>query len=57
MRPIALLVAPILVALSVRLCDAQATDAREAVRSAVLDYVEGFYEGDTTPRSLASWVS
>lgn len=28
--------------------DAQATDAREAVRAAVLDYVEGFYEGDST---------
>jgi len=27
---------------------AQATADRDAVRSAVLDYVEGFYEGDTT---------
>jgi len=27
---------------------AQAADDREAVRRAVLDYVEGFYEGDTT---------
>ena len=27
---------------------AQAADEREAVRRAVLDYVEGFYEGDST---------
>ena len=27
--------------------DAQAQDAREQVRRAALDYVEGFYEGDT----------
>lgn len=31
-----------------RAASAQVTPDREAVRLAVLDYVEGFYEGDTT---------
>ena len=33
----------------------QPTTDREAVRRAVLDYVEGFYEGDTTKLARAMW--
>jgi hypothetical protein len=42
--------AAVLLALSVapQTAVAQAVDEREAVRRAVLDYVEGFYEGDST---------
>ena len=36
-----------LIAVLPRLAAAQAVPDREAVRLAVLDYVEGFYEGDT----------
>jgi hypothetical protein len=34
---------------------AQAADDREAVRQAVLDYVEGFYAGDTTRLARSVW--
>ena len=34
---------------------AQPTSDREAVRRAVLDYVEGFYEGDTTKLMRSVW--
>ena len=34
---------------------AQAPDDREAVRRAVLDYVEGFYEGDTARLMRSVW--
>lgn len=34
---------------------AQSTADREAVRMAVLDYVEGFYEGDTTRLVRSVW--
>lgn len=34
---------------------AQGADDREAVRQAVLDYVEGFYEGDTTRLARSVW--
>lgn len=34
---------------------AQGTPDREAVRLAVLDYVEGFYEGDTTRLVRSVW--
>ena len=34
---------------------AQSPADREAVRSAVLDYVEGFYEGDTTRLVRSVW--
>lgn len=34
---------------------AQAPSDREAVRSAVLDYVEGFYEGDTVRLVRSVW--
>jgi hypothetical protein len=34
---------------------AQAPAEREAVRAAVLDYVEGFYEGDTVRLVRSVW--
>lgn len=34
---------------------AQEADDREAVRQAVLDYVEGFYQGDTTRLVRSVW--
>jgi hypothetical protein len=34
---------------------AQGADDREGVRQAVLDYVEGFYEGDTTRLARSVW--
>jgi hypothetical protein len=38
----------LLLALSPHVAPSQAADDREQVRRAVLDYVEGFYEGDST---------
>ena len=34
---------------------AQGTDDREAVKAAVMDYVEGFYNGDTTRLVRSVW--
>jgi Putative lumazine-binding len=53
-RPSPLLVL-LLVAVLGRPAVAQGTPDREAVRLAVLDYVEGFYEGDTTRLVRSVW--
>lgn len=53
MRLLLLMVA-VLVLSPVRLC-AQQPDDRAAVRRAVLDYVEGFYEGDTIKLQRSVW--
>lgn len=44
---VGIIVATLSVAGAARSVNAQATPDREGVRRAVLDYVEGFYEGDT----------
>jgi hypothetical protein len=49
------LVALILLAAAGRPTAAQSSAEREAVRLAVLDYVEGFYEGDTTRLVRSVW--
>ena len=56
MRPILLLTAVAVLALGQRSVHAQAPSDREAVRLAVLDYVEGFYEGDTTRLVRSVWT-
>jgi hypothetical protein len=49
------LVALILLAAHGRPAAAQSSSDREAVRLAVLDYVEGFYEGDTARLVRSVW--
>jgi hypothetical protein len=49
------LVALILLAATGRPAAAQSSADREAVRLAVLDYVEGFYEGDTARLVRSVW--
>ena len=48
MKKIAGIVAALLLTLSAMDASAQTATDREGVRRAVLDYVEGFYEGDST---------
>lgn len=56
MRPILLLTAVAGLAFGPRSANAQAPSDRDAVRQAVLDYVEGFYEGDTTRLVRSVWT-
>ena len=56
MRPILLLTAVAILGFGPRSVNAQAPSDREAVRLAVLDYVEGFYEGDTTRLVRSVWT-
>jgi len=51
----ALILGSALLALASQPASAQPAAEREAVRRAVLDYVEGFYEGDTTKLVRAMW--
>ena len=56
MRPMLLLTAVAALASGPRSVNAQAPSDRDAVRLAVLDYVEGFYEGDTTRLVRSVWT-
>jgi len=56
MRHLLLLAGAALLAFGPRSVHAQASSDRDAVRLAVLDYVEGFYEGDTTRLVRSVWT-
>jgi hypothetical protein len=56
MRPLLLLTAVAALASGPRSVSAQAPSDRDAIRLAVLDYVEGFYEGDTTRLVRSVWT-
>ena len=55
MRPVSPLMVVVLAAALSRPAFAQGPADREAVRLAVLDYVEGFYEGDSTRLVRSVW--